>query len=49
MKELFLEKDEFVYYCPYCHTEIADYTSDEIEGGTEFCGKCGREFEIIVL
>lgn len=48
MREIFLESYEYTYYCPYCQTEIEDWTGDEQETRTEYCGVCSREFLITV-
>lgn len=47
MREVYLSKDENVYECPYCNVEIVDYTGEN-ETRTEYCGKCLKEFKIII-
>ncbi len=48
MREWIIGKDENVYECPYCHTEIKDWTGESIETHEEYCGHCLREFKLVV-
>lgn len=48
MRTWYIDSNETTYECPYCHCEIEDCTGDEIESHTEYCAKCGSEFQIEV-
>jgi DNA-directed RNA polymerase subunit RPC12/RpoP len=50
MREVYIEEGDTQYECPYCHTEVEDFTGEPIETDSEeYCPKCGREFKIIVI
>ena len=48
LETVYVEKDEFQYKCPYCGTEIIDYSKNEMENGNDYCGICFKEYHIEV-